>query len=392
MRESLLSIAGVFTRLGCLSFGGPVAHLGYLHAEFVERRRWLDEREFGDLLALCQFLPGPASSQLVFALGMTRRGLAGALVASVCFTLPSLGLMLAFAAGVAAVELRGAGWLHGLKLAAVAVVAQAVWGLGQKLCPDRDRRLVALGVASLVLALPHALTQVAVIVVGGLVGWLRFRPVVSPREETPPRRRPLAAGLALALWCALLVGLPAVVRATGSLALEQFSAFFRSGSLVFGGGHVVLPLLRAELVPPGWLSDDQFLAGYAAAQALPGPLFTLSGYLGASMTSALPWWLNGVWCALGLFLPAWLLIGGALPFWQRLRSRAWAHAMLLGANASVVGLLLAALYDPVFVSAVRSPSDLSVALVGFGALELLKAPPGLVVLAAAAVGQWLLTS
>lgn len=390
MRDSLVTLAGVFTRLGCLSFGGPVAHLGYLHAEFVLRRRWVDEHEFADLVALCQFLPGPASSQLVFALGMTRRGLAGALVASVCFTLPSLVLMIAFAAGVAKLgTLQHAGWLHGLKLAAVGVVAQAVWSMGQKLTPDRARLSIALVAAAIVLAAPHAFTQVLVIALGGLVGWHQFRSMAATTPVTVAPARPhVAATAALVLWVAALVGLPVLVEATGARTLAQFTAFFRSGSLVFGGGHVVLPLLRAEVVPTGWLGDDQFLAGYAAAQAVPGPLFTFAGYLGAAMTADLPWWLNGVWCALAIFLPAWLLIGGALPFWARLRVRASVQAGLMGANAAVVGVLLAALYDPVFVSAVTAPRDVAAALLGFGLLVGWRAPPALVVIAFAAAGQW----
>lgn len=392
MPESLLSIAWVFTRLGCLSFGGPIAHLGYLHAEFVERRRWLDEAHFGDLVALCQFLPGPASSQLVFALGMGRRGLPGALVASLAFTMPSLLMMMGFAAGVARVAEPGsAGWLHGLKLAAVAVVAQAVWSMGQKLCPDRERRSVALLAATGSLVVPSAFTQVAVIALGAALGWLRFRKtlVVEGGAASSPARSWWGA-TALGTWVLLLVGLPALVKASGSNALAQFTAFYRSGSLVFGGGHVVLPMLRAEVVPTGWLSDDRFLAGYAAAQALPGPLFTFAGYLGAAMPSALPWWLNGLWCALAIFLPAWLLIGGALPFWQHLRRRSSAQAMLLGANAAVVGVLLAALYDPVFTSAVASPGQLAFVLAGFAWLEVWKWPPAVLVLAGAAAGQWLL--
>ncbi|MER2563270.1 MAG: chromate efflux transporter [Myxococcaceae bacterium] len=389
--ESLLTVATVFTRLGCLSFGGPVAHLGSLHAELVLRRRWVDEGEFADLVALCQFLPGPASSQLVFALGMTRRGLAGALVASLCFTLPSLVLMVAFAAGVTSLgALQHAGWLHGLKLAAVAVVAQAVWSMGQKLTPDRARLSMALAATAVVLAVPHAFTQVLVIALGGLVGWRVFRSTAMPTVAAAPARAPLAATAALVLWAVALVGLPVLVEATGARTLAQFTAFFRSGSLVFGGGHVVLPLLRAEVVPTGWLSDDQFLAGYAAAQALPGPLFTFAGYLGAAMTTDLPWWLNGAWCALAIFLPAWLLIGGALPFWARLRARPSAQAMLLGANAAVVGVLLAALYDPVFVSAVTAPRDVAAAVVGFGLLVGWRAPPALVVIGFAALGQWVL--
>lgn len=391
MPESLLTIAWVFTRLGCLSFGGPIAHLGFLHAEFVERRRWIDEAHFSDLVALCQFLPGPASSQLVFALGMTRRGLPGALVASLCFTAPSLVLMIAFASGVAHVtDLHAAGWLHGLKLAAVVVVAQAVWSMGKKLCPDRERLTVCLGAAALVLAVPHALTQVALIAGGGVVGWLLYRKTVVVPAVAPVTGRHGVAAAALLFWAAALLALPLLTELAGSRSLAHFSAFFRSGSLVFGGGHVVLPLLRAEVVPTGWLTDDRFLAGYAAAQALPGPLFTFAGYLGAAMPSDGPAWLNGVWCAFAIFLPAWLLIGGALPFWQRLRARPSAQAVLLGANASVVGVLLAALYEPVFTSAVRAPADVALVLVGAALLEVWKAPPALLVIAFAVTGQWLL--
>jgi chromate transporter len=380
-------VAQVFLRLGCLSFGGPVAHLGYFRAELVERRRWLDDAHFGDLVALCQFLPGPASSQVVFALGMHRAGLLGALVASACFTLPSALLMIAFAYGVAeAGDLSRAGWLHGLKLAAVAVVAQAVWGMGQRLCPDRPRVALALASAATLLALPGAWTQVAVIAAGGVAGGALYR---GGAAGAPPER---ARGhgwavAALALFGLLLVGLPALAAATGARSVAVFDAFYRAGSLVFGGGHVVLPLLRAEVVPTGWVSDAQFLAGYGAAQAVPGPLFTFAAYLGAAMTPEAR--LGGGLLALGaIFLPAWLLIGGALPFWQRLRALPWAQAGLTGANAAVVGVLLAALYQPVFTEAVHGPLDAAAALVAFGLLHHGRAPPWAVVLGMAALGQW----
>jgi chromate transporter len=394
MKGGLLEVAGVFLRLGSLSFGGPIAHLGYLRAELVEKRGWLDDAHYGDLVALCQFLPGPASSQVVFALGMRRAGLLGALVASICFTLPSALLMIAFAYGVArAPDLHGAGWLHGLKLAAVAVVAQAVWGMGKKLCADRARISLCLGAAAVLLAAPGAGAQLGVIAIGGLVGWWRYRDTIDagaePAGATEARGHALAA-VALGMFFALLVALPALAAATGSHPLAFFDAFYRSGSLVFGGGHVVLPLLRAELVPPGWLTDDQFLAGYGAAQALPGPLFAFAAYLGAAMSPGAPSWLNGLWCSLAIFLPGWLLIGGALPFWHRLRAKRWAQAALAGANASVVGVLLAALYDPVFTESVRSPRDAAAALLAFGLLAYWKAPPWLVVAASAAAGQWIL--
>jgi chromate transporter len=390
----LLEVAIAFLRLGCLSFGGPIAHLGYLRAEFVEKRKWLDDAHFVDLVALCQFLPGPASSQVVFALGMQRAGLAGALLASVCFTLPSALLMIGFAVGIAhATELSSAGWLHGLKLAAVAVVAQAVWGMGQKLCTDLARKSLCLGAAAVLLAVPGAIAQLGVIALGGLVGWWLYRDTsaVGPAPvEASGSRGHLAAAAALVAFFVLLVGLPAIATATGSRDLAVFDSFYRSGSLVFGGGHVVLPLLRAEIVPRGWLTDDQFLAGYGAAQALPGPLFTFAAYLGAAMRPGASW-LNGLWCLLAIFLPAWLLIGGALPFWHRLRARRWAQAALAGANAAVVGVLLAALYNPVITEGVRNTRDVGAALLAFGLLEQWKAPPWLVVLGMAAVGQLVLT-
>jgi chromate transporter len=388
----LREVAWSFLRLGCLSFGGPVAHLGYLRAEFVQRRRWLDDAHYGDLVALCQFLPGPASSQVVFALGMQRAGLVGALLASVCFTLPSALLMIAFAYGVArGGDLHGAGWLHGLKLAAVAVVAQAVWGMGKKLCADRARVSLCLVAAAVLLAFPGAWVQLAVIVGGGLVGWgLYRRTVAAPAPAPKDRRRHLFAGAALVLFAALLVVLPALARATDGGRLAVFDSFYRSGSLVFGGGHVVLPLLRAEIVPRGWLADDAFLAGYGAAQALPGPLFAFSSYLGTAMSAGPNRWLDGLWATVAIFLPAWLLVGGALPFWHRLRARAWAQAALLGANAAVVGVLLAALYRPVFLEGVHGALDVAAVFVAFGLLEGWKAPPWLVVLGMAAAGQWAL--
>jgi chromate transporter len=392
--RSLAELAWAFLRLGCLSFGGPIAHLGYLRAEFVARRRWLDDGEFGDLMALCQFLPGPASSQVVFALGMRRAGLAGALTASACFTLPSALLMIAFAYGLAgAADLVNAGWLHGLKLAAVVVVAQAVWGMGRKLCPDRARVTFCLLAAAVLLTVSGAIAQLAVLAAGGVAGWRLYRRGVpaSPEQDVPPTGRVhLAAGATLALFLALLVVLPPLATLTGNRALAELDAFYRSGSLVFGGGHVVLPLLRAELVPRGWLSDDRFLAGYGAAQALPGPLFAFSAYLGTAMSPGPRGWLNGAWCLLALFLPAWLLIGGALPFWHRIRATPWAQAALAGANAAVVGVLLAALYRPVFTEGVHGAADLAAALLGFGLLERWRAPPWLVVLGMAGAGQWLL--
>jgi len=394
MRPAVLEVAWTFLRLGCVSFGGPTAHLGYFRAELVERRKWVDDAHYGDLVALCQFLPGPASSQVVFALGMHRAGLLGALVASVCFTLPSALLMLGFAYGVGrASNLGAAGWLHGLKLAAVAVVAQAVWGMGKKLCTDGTRRSLCVASAALLLLAPGVLTQLGVIALSGVVGWWRYRdaPVVErPTATAENARAHAAAAAALATFVILLALLPALASATGSRELAVFDGFYRSGALVFGGGHVVLPLLRAEVVPRGWLTDDQFLAGYGAAQALPGPLFAFAAYLGAAMSPGRVSIGNGIWTLFAIFLPAWLLIGGALPFWQRLRAQRGAQAVLAGANAAVVGVLLAALYDPVFTGSVHGAWDLAFAVVAFALLEHGKAPPWCVVAASAAAGQWLL--
>jgi chromate transporter len=385
----LLEVAAAFLRLGCHAFGGPIAHLGYLRAEFVGKRQWLDDAHYIDLVALCQFLPGPASSQLVFALGMLRAGLPGALMASVCFTLPSALLMIAFAYGLArAPDLHGAGWLHGLKLAAVAVVAHAVWSMGRKLCTDRARILLCLGATGVLLAVPGAMVQLAAIVGGGLVGWWLYRGAGTFAPTPAKARGHLAAVAALGAFVTLLVGLPALVAASGSQHVAVFDSFYRSGSLVFGGGHVVLPLLSAELVPRGWLTDDQFLAGYGAAQALPGPLFAFAGYLGAAMRPGPTSWLHGLWCLLAIFLPAWLLIGGALPFWHQLRSKPWAQAALAGANATVVGVLLAALYRPAVTESVRGPADVVAAVVAFALLQRWRVAPWLVVAASAAAGQW----
>lgn len=392
---AVAEVAGVFLKLGCISFGGPVAHLGYFRAELVEERKWLDDAHYGDLVALCQFLPGPASSQVVFALGMQRAGILGAFAASACFTLPSAILMIAFAYGVAvAGDLGSAGWLHGLKLAAVAVVAQAVWGMGKRLCTDRTKVSICLASAALLIARPGAVAQVGVIAAGAVLGWWRYRSTVAPSASpADPRslRHHVAPAAALVVFGVLLAVLPALASTTGSRAIAELDSFYRSGSLVFGGGHVVLPLLRAEVVPRGWLGDDQFLAGYGAAQALPGPLFTFSAYLGAAMSPGPRAWMNGLYCLFAIFLPAWLLIGGALPFWHRLRAKRWAQAALAGANASVVGVLLAALYSPVFTEGVRDARDVVAALLAFGLLEHWKAPPWLVVMAMAGAGQWVLS-
>lgn len=391
--HSLAEIARAFLKLGCISFGGPVAHLSYLRDEFVTRRRWLEDAAYADLVALCQFLPGPASSQLVFALGMQRAGLAGAFLASACFTLPSAVLMILFAYGVHAMgDLSQAGWLHGLKVAAVAVVAQAVWGMGRKLCPDRVRVTWALGATAVVLVVPGAITQLAVISLGAVMGWAWYRrdlPFVPPPTELAKKR--LWAGGVLIGFAVLLVALPLLAEITGLSWLAMFDRFYRAGSLVFGGGHVVLPLLRAEVVAPGWITDDAFLAGYGVAQAVPGPLFTFAAYLGTLIKGGEHAWLGGVGALLALFLPAWMLIGGALPFWQVLRSKRWAQAALRGANAAVVGVLLAALYQPVWSEGVASVRDVAAVVIAFALLEIWRLPAWALVMAAAVAGPWLMS-
>ncbi|HWO09576.1 MAG TPA: chromate efflux transporter [Polyangiaceae bacterium] len=390
---SVREVFAAFLKLGCTSFGGPVAHLAYFRAELVAKRRWVSDERYADLVALCQFLPGPASSQVVFGLGMQRAGLGGALAASLAFTLPSALLMIACGYGLALAGSGGAGWLHGLKLAAVVVVAQAVWGMGKQLCPDRARRLLALGAAALLLAAPGAAVQIAVLAAGALIGRWRYGTELDLGEPPGAERAPagrVAGGVALLVFAALLVLLPALAARWPASALAPFDSFYRSGALVFGGGHVVLPLLRAELVPRGWVSDDQFLAGYGAAQALPGPLFTFAAYLGTVMRPGPGAWQHGLWCLLGVFLPAWLLIGGALPFWHRLRAQRGVRAALAGANAAVVGVLLATLYSPVFVEGVRRAPDAAAALVGFALLEPGRVPPWAMVLLMAAAGQWVL--
>jgi chromate transporter len=383
-----LEVLAVATRLGLTSFGGPVAHLGYFRSEYVLRRRWVDEQTYADVVALCQFLPGPASSQVGIAIGIFRAGLLGALAAWLGFTLPSAIVLVLFALGIRGLDLSGAGWLLGLKIAAVAVVAQAVWGMARTLCPDRERASIAIVAALVVTAWPTAWGQVLVIVLAGVVG-LRLLPG-SGDPGAPHARVPFGRPLGLAaltLFFALLVALPVLRYLTGSPALAVFDGFYRAGALVFGGGHVVLPLLQAEVVPPGWVSNEQFLAGYGAAQAVPGPLFTLAAYLGAVMR---PWptgWLGAVVALTAIFLPAFLLVVGTLPFWDALRARPAFRAALRGINAAVVGLLLAALYQPVWTSAIHAPADFGLALAAFGLLALWGTPPWIVVAFSAAGGQ-----
>jgi chromate transporter len=382
----------IFLRLGLTSFGGPVAHLGYFRDEFVTRRRWLSERSYGDLVALCQFLPGPASSQVGIALGLSRAGYGGALAAWLGFTLPSAVVLILFALGIAQHSTAlPPGALHGLKVVAVAVVAQAVWGMARNLCSDAARISVMLIAACVALLQTSAWGQVAVISAAALAGLLLFKPTPPAAHDALPVTLSRRAGaMWLSLFVLVLAGLPILAQLIPNQGLAMIDAFYRSGSLVFGGGHVVLPLLQAEVVPTGWVSNDVFLAGYGAAQAMPGPLFTFAAFLGASMSQAPSGWLGGLLCLLAIFAPSFLLVLGALPFWESLRRSPRTQAALAGVNAAVVGLLLAALYQPVWTSAIFSARDFGLALIGLVALMVWKLPPWLVVVGSGALG-WLLS-
>jgi chromate transporter len=379
---SALEVWRVFLKLGLTSFGGPVAHLGYFRREFVVRRAWLDERAYADLVALCQFLPGPASSQTGFAIGLMRAGYLGGLAAWAAFTLPSAIAMTLFAYGEGALNgPAGDGLIHGLKLVAVAIVAQAVLGMAQSLTPDRPRAAIAVLSLILMALAPAAWAQIAVILLGALAGLILCRTggeVSLAAVEAPISRRAaiVFAGLTFAL---LALSFAPVLPGAAALA----AAFYRSGALVFGGGHVVLPLLRTAVVDPGWVSANAFLAGYGAAQAVPGPLFTFAAYLGA-VAGVGPGGVAGAALALvAIFAPGLLLLMAVLPFWNGLRTLSNARAAMAGVNAAVVGLLASALYDPVWTGAVRGPTDFAIAAAGFVALIVWRAPPLIVVIATA---------
>jgi chromate transporter len=389
-RGSVLEVLAVATRLGLTSFGGPIAHLGYFREEYVARRKWLDDQTYADLVALCQFLPGPASSQAGIAIGILRAGLLGGLAAWVGFTLPSALALLLFAYGVNAVGTTDAGWLHGLKIVAVAVVAQAVWGMARTLCPDRERATIAVVAALAALTSQTAVSQVLIIVVAGLIGWRLLRGGVLP--AAPPIHVPVGRQASLVAWVlffGLLIGLPLVRQIVPSLPLAVFDSFYRVGSLVFGGGHVVLPLLQAEVVPPGWVTNEQFVAGYGAAQAVPGPLFIFAAYLGAVMPAPLTGVTGAALALIAIFLPSFLLVIGALPWWDQLRGQASFQAALRGINAAVVGILLAALYHPVWTSAITSAADFGLALAAAAMLMMWRVPPWLVVVLSALGGALL---
>lgn len=389
---SPLEVFLVFLKLGLTSFGGPIAHLGYFRDELVIRRKWIDEAGYADLIALCQFLPGPASSQVGFSLGLLRgNGLLGGLAAWAAFTLPSALVLLVFALGAGSFATPAMqGVLHGLKLVAVAVIAQAIWGMTRSLAPDRERAAIALAAVAIVTFVGGSYGQIGAIIVGAVAGLWLCRgedPALTGHLRFPVSRR--GGAIALALFAAFFLILPLLAATTGQQAFALFDAFYRSGALVFGGGHVVLPLLQAEVVTPGWVSNESFLAGYGLAQAIPGPLFTFAAYLGAVMSLA-PGGITGAAIALvAIFLPGMLLVYGTLPFWDTLRLRRPAQAAMRGTNAAVVGILGAALYNPVWTSAVLAPPDFALALAGFLLLTVWKLPPWIVVVLLGAAGAGL---
>lgn len=380
---AILEVLWVSTKLGLTSFGGPIAHLGYFHHEYIRKRKWMNEQGYADLVALCQFLPGPASSQVGIGIGVMRAGVWGGLAAFLGFTLPSVLALVLFALLLQGFDIGQAGWIHGLKIVAVAVVAHAILGMAQKLTPDMKRQTLALLAVIVILVWPTAFTQVIVILAAGLLGLILYKGLKT--DEDSHIRVPISRSFAvvcLILFFGLLIGLPILREMTQLHWVAVFDSFYRAGSLVFGGGHVVLPLLEREVVPTAWLTQEQFLAGYGATQAVPGPLFTFAAYIGMVMDG----WLGAVIATIAIFLPAFLLLFGTLPFWGDLRKNSKVQGALFGVNAAVVGILVAALYDPIWTSSILAPIDFALAALLFGMLVFWKLPPWMVVLAGAIGG------
>lgn len=385
--KTLLEILLVSTRLGLTSFGGPTAHLGYFHEEYVRRRKWMDEKSYADLVALAQFLPGPASSQVGIGIGVMRAGVLGGIISFIGFTLPSVIALILFALLLSEFDIGNAGWIHGLKIVAVVVVAHAILGMAKNLTPDIKRKAIALFALVSTLLWQTAFTQVGVILIAALFGFLLYKQHKENEGTSSPF--PIAksvSAICLLLFFGLLFLLPLLREVTGSYWVAMFDSFYRSGSLVFGGGHVVLPLLEQELVPNGWISEEAFLAGYGATQAVPGPLFTFAAYLGAVMKG----WQGGVIATIAVFLPAFLLILGALPFWDALRNNPKVKGAIMGANAAVVGILISALYNPIWTSSILTPIDFAFAAILFSMLAFWKLPPWMIVVSGA-IGGTLLT-
>lgn len=384
--KTLLEILIVSTRLGLTSFGGPTAHLGYFHEEYVRRRKWMDEKSYADLVALAQFLPGPASSQVGIGIGVMRAGVLGGIISFIGFTLPSVIALILFALLLSSFDVGNAGWIHGLKIVAVAVVAHAIIGMAKNLTPDIKRKTIALLALVGTLLWQTAFTQVGVILIAAFLGFLLFKQQEGLDERSsqfPITKR--VSVICLTLFFGLLFLLPVLREVTGSYWVAMFDSFYRSGSLVFGGGHVVLPLLEQELVPAGWITQEAFLAGYGATQAVPGPLFTFAAYLGAVMKG----WQGGLVATVAVFLPAFLLILGTLPFWDQLRNTPKVKGAIMGVNAAVVGILISAFYMPIWTSSIVAPIDFALAAVLFCMLAYWKLPPWIVVVTGAFVGIFL---
>lgn len=381
--KSALEVLAISTKLGLTSFGGPIAHLGYFHNEYIRKRKWMDERTYADLVALCQFLPGPASSQVGIGIGVMRSGLLGGIAAFIGFTLPSVLALILFAFLLQGFDIGNAGWIHGLKIVAVAIVAHAILGMAQKLTPDRNRATIAILVAIITLLWQTALSQILLILIAGLIGLFLYKNTKIPElaEIKVPISRSLAIGC-LSLFFGLLLFLPLLREFTSFYWVAFFDSFYRSGSLVFGGGHVVLPLLERELVPMGWIDQKSFLAGYGATQAVPGPLFTFAAYLGAMMNG----WIGAIIATFAIFLPAFLLVVGTLPFWDTLRRKPKVQGALLGINAAVVGILVAAFYDPIWTSTILVSVDFALSALLFGMLVFWKLPPWIIVITGAMGG------
>ena len=382
--KSLLEIFLVSTRLGLTSFGGPTAHLGYFHEEYVRRRKWMDEKSYADLVALAQFLPGPASSQVGIGIGVMRAGVLGGVISFIGFTLPSVIALILFALLLTGFHIGNAGWIHGLKIVAVAVVAHAIMSMARNLAPDLKRKAIALFALIGTLVWQTAFTQVGVILIAAVIGFLLYKQ--HQENEEVSSQFPIAksvSAICLLLFFGLLFLLPIIKEITGSYWVAMFDSFYRSGSLVFGGGHVVLPLLEQELVPTGWISEEAFLAGYGATQAVPGPLFTFAAYLGAVMDG----WQGGLIATVAVFLPAFLLILGALPFWDSLRNNPKIKGAIMGVNAAVVGILMSAFYNPIWTSSILAPIDFAFASILFSMLVFWKLPPWVIVVTGAFGGQ-----
>ena len=384
--KSLMEIGIVSTRLGLTSFGGPTAHLGYFHEEYVRRRKWMDEKSYADLVALAQFLPGPASSQVGIGVGVMRGGVLGGIVSFLGFTLPSVIALIIFAIFLTGFDIGNAGWIHGLKVVAVAVVAHAILVMAKNLTPDLKRKAIALFALVITLIWQTAYTQVGVILIAAFLGYLFYQQHEIDKEVNSRSRFPISkrvSVICLSLFFGLLFLLPIMREMTGSYWLAMFDSFYRSGSLVFGGGHVVLPLLEQELVPNGWLSKESFLSGYGATQAVPGPLFTFAAYLGTIMNG----WQGGLLATIAIFLPAFLLILGTLSFWDSLRNNPKIIGAIMGVNAAVVGILTSALYTPIWTSSILTSYDFALAAILFSMLNFWKVPPWLVVVIGALGGS-----